>query len=92
MNIGGLIYWTENKDQPPPRAGVHGTRRSAACSIRDFLHRSDVPFQWIDLTSDEQARAKAEVSGLGDRRLPICEFLPREKNTIWRSMAPGRLG
>ena len=47
-----------------PAIKIYGTRGSAACySIRDFLHRSDVPFQWIDLTSDEQARAKAQVSG-----------------------------
>ena len=58
-----------------PAIKIYGTRGSTACySIRDFLHRSDVPFQWIDLTSDEQARAEAEVSGLEDRRLPICEF------------------
>ena len=33
-----------------------------------------MPFQWIDLTSDEQARAEAQVSGLDDQRLPVCEF------------------
>ena len=33
-----------------------------------------MPFQWIDLTSDQQARAEAQVSGLADQRLPICEF------------------
>src|SRR5439155_1231885 len=39
-----------------------------------FLHRSDVPFQWIELTSDEQARAEVQISGLDDRRLPVCRF------------------
>src|SRR6202045_220274 len=58
-----------------PAIKIYGTRRSAACySMRDFLHRSDVPFQWIDLTSHQQARAEAQVSGLADQRLPICEF------------------
>ena len=58
-----------------PAIKIYGTRGSAACySIRDFLHRSDVPFQWIDLTSNQQARAEAQVSGLADQRLPICEF------------------
>lgn len=42
--------------------------------IRDFLHRSDVPFEWIELRNDEEARAKAGVSGLHDSRLPVCEF------------------
>jgi thioredoxin reductase (NADPH) len=37
---------------------------AAAYAIRDFLHRSDVPFRWVRL-SDDKAR---------DPRLPICEF------------------
>ena len=58
-----------------PAIKIYGTRGSSACySIRDFLHRSDVPFQWVDLASDEQARAEAQVSGLEDHRLPICQF------------------
>jgi thioredoxin reductase (NADPH) len=62
-----------NTSQPTIR--VFGTRGSAPCySIRDFLHRSDVPFQWIELTSDEKARSLAGVEGLNDPRLPICVF------------------
>jgi thioredoxin reductase (NADPH) len=58
-----------------PAIKIYGTRGSSACySIRDFLHRSDVPFQWVDLASDQQARAEAQVSGLEDQRLPICQF------------------
>src|SRR5437868_1377678 len=58
-----------------PAIKIYGTRGSSACySIRDFLHRSDVPFQWVDLASDQQARAEAQVSGFEDQRLPICEF------------------
>jgi thioredoxin reductase (NADPH) len=45
-----------------------------AYMIRDFLHRSDIPFEWIELSSDEDARAKAGASGLDDNRLPICVF------------------
>ena len=57
------------------RIKLYGTRgSSAAYSVRDFLQRSDVPFQWIELTSDEQARAEANVSGLADDKLPVCVF------------------
>ena len=58
-----------------PAVRIYGTRGSAACySIRDFLHRSDIPFQWTDLATDEQASTEARVSGLDDARLPICVF------------------
>lgn len=42
--------------------------------IRDFLHRSDVPFEWVQLTTDEQARVQAGVDHLQDPRLPVCIF------------------
>jgi len=42
--------------------------------IRDFLHRSDVPFEWVELTSDDQARLEAGAEHLHDSRLPVCVF------------------
>jgi thioredoxin reductase (NADPH) len=42
--------------------------------IRDFLQRSDVPFLWVELTTDGQARTEANVEGLSDARLPVCVF------------------
>ena len=42
--------------------------------IRDFLHRSDIPFEWIELTSDEDARKLVNVRSLHDSRLPVCVF------------------
>src|SRR6202521_5057360 len=47
---------------------------AAAYAIRDFLHRSDVPFEWVQLTTDEQARSQAGVGHLQDSRLPVCVF------------------
>ncbi|KAE8758216.1 pyridine nucleotide-disulfide oxidoreductase [Paraburkholderia madseniana] len=45
-----------------------------AYTIRDFLHRSDVPFEWVQLTTDEEARSRAGVEHLHDPRLPVCVF------------------
>jgi thioredoxin reductase (NADPH) len=54
---------------------IFGTSLSPlAYSVRDFLHRSGVPFEWIEMTTDEQARELAGVSNLGDSRLPVCVF------------------
>lgn len=52
---------------------------SRAYLIRDFLSRSDVPFEWTELTSDEQARNLAGVSSVHDRRLPVCVFPDGER-------------
>jgi hypothetical protein len=46
-----------------PLVKIYGRLGSAeAYQLRDFLHRCDVPFEWIPLESDMQAR------------LPVCEF------------------
>ncbi len=47
---------------------------ATAYKIRDYLERSDVPFEWIELTNDQQARAEAGVNNLQDPRLPVCIF------------------
>lgn len=57
------------------KAKLYGTRGSPeAYAIRDFLHRCDISFEWVELTSDAQARSEAGTSGLHDPRLPICQF------------------
>jgi thioredoxin reductase (NADPH) len=57
------------------RIKLVGTRGSPqAYAIRDFLYRSDVPFEWVELSSDEQARTEAQVTDRGDKRLPVCFF------------------
>src|SRR5712671_6130200 len=54
---------------------IFGNSRSPqAYAIRDFLHRSDVPFEWVQLENDEQARTQAGVDHLQDSRLPVCIF------------------
>src|ERR1700730_12104511 len=58
-----------------PLVKILGRPGSAtAYAIRDFLHRSDVPFEWIQLESDNQSRSQAGVDHLQDSRLPVCIF------------------
>jgi len=59
----------------PSRIQIFGRSASSlGYMIRDFLHRSDVPFDWIELRDDDQACTEAGVSGLHDSRLPVCVF------------------
>jgi thioredoxin reductase (NADPH) len=44
-----------------------------AHALRDFLHRSDVPFDSIELRQDADARAIG-LDGLSDKRLPVVIF------------------
>src|SRR5437868_771265 len=59
----------------PPRVKIIGRPGSAtAYTIRDFLHRCDVPFEWVEVKDDEQALALAGINQVTDSRLPICIF------------------
>ena len=51
----------------------------SAYEIRDFLSRSVVQFDWLELASDDEARREAGVESLDDARLPICEFPDGER-------------
>ncbi|MFZ0883701.1 MAG: FAD-dependent oxidoreductase [Candidatus Acidiferrales bacterium] len=58
----------------PSRVQVFGRAGCAAAyAIRDFLHRCDVPFEWVELKTDEQSRAIG-VDNINDPRLPVCVF------------------
>ncbi len=58
-----------------PRVKIIGKPGSSvAYTIRDFLHRSDVPFEWIEVHNDQEAREHAGVDGIDDTRMPVCIF------------------
>ena len=58
-----------------PAVRLYGKRGSPqAYAIRDFLQRSDVPFEWVELSNDEQARAELGLESVDDSRLPVCVF------------------
>src|ERR1700732_3648575 len=63
----------EQQDQQP-KLKLFGTVGSpGAYAIRDFLHRSDVPFEWIEIHNEEQARAEG-VPNIRETKLPVCIF------------------
>lgn len=59
-----------------------------AYAIRDFLTRGDIPFEWVELKTDEQARQYGVV-GPNDPRLPIsiCPNGTRMENPTIRQIA-----
>src|SRR5579862_2197646 len=61
---------------------------SRAYALRDFFNRGDIPFEWVELKTDEQARQYG-VSGLNDPRLPlsICSNGTRLENPTIRQIA-----
>lgn len=50
--------------------GVHAS--PDGYTLRDFLSRNSVEFEWVELTDDGQARRLAGVDGLDDPSLPVC--------------------
>jgi thioredoxin reductase (NADPH) len=42
--------------------------------VKDFLSRSQTPYQWIDIEHDADARTEAEAASPGLRRLPVVFF------------------
>src|ERR1700676_822482 len=63
-----------NVKSQTPVVKILGKPGSAiAYAIRDFLHRSDVPYEWIELQNNEQARA-AGVPNMQEPKLPVCTF------------------
>src|SRR6476646_6231055 len=54
---------------------LYGKRESPqAYALRDYLQRSDVPFEWVELKDNEQAHAELGLESVDDARLPICIF------------------
>lgn len=65
----------ESVSQTAPLIKIIGKPGSAsAYVIRDFLHRCNVPFEWVGLTNDEQAKSQAGVNDIYDPDLPVCIF------------------
>jgi thioredoxin reductase (NADPH) len=64
----------ESHDDRPAKVTIYGRAKSPqAYSIREFLYRCEVPFDWIEVRDEAQARALG-LSGPGDPRLPLAIF------------------
>src|ERR1700736_6373015 len=64
----------ENPKPQTPVVKIVGKPGSPiAYAIRDFLHRSDVPYEWIEIHNDEQARAEGLLN-IYETKLPVCIF------------------
>src|SRR6202030_4122527 len=65
---------TAHSNDKPKLKIVGKPGSSVAYTIRDCLHRSDVPFEWIEVTDPEKAKSEAAVEHIDDSRLPVCIF------------------
>ncbi len=62
---------------PAPYDGIRvaGTQWSASShDVKDFLARSQVPYQWLDIEKDAEARTLVESTAEGPPRLPTVFF------------------
>jgi len=54
---------------------VAGTLKSPKChDVKDFLSRNRIPFKWLDIEHDSEARAMVEAETKGSGRLPVVFF------------------
>jgi thioredoxin reductase (NADPH) len=70
-----LSDWLANVPLPYDGIRVAGTLWSATShNVKDFLSRNRIPYQWMDIEQDSQARQMVEDLLENDRRLPVVFF------------------
>jgi len=70
-----LAEWQASVRLPYEGIRVAGTLWSASShAVKDFLSRSQIPYQWLDIELDETARLQVEAASEGKRRLPVVFF------------------
>lgn len=70
-----LSDWAAEVVLPYQGIRVVGTRWSASSHrVKDFLARNQVPYQWLDLEKNEEARLMAEGVEDAGHRLPLVFF------------------
>jgi thioredoxin reductase (NADPH) len=70
-----LDDWTASVSLPYDGIRVAGTLWSAAShSVKDFLARNRIPYQWLDVENDAEARTLVTTMNPEDHRLPVVFF------------------
>ena len=70
-----LTDWKASAVIPYDGIRVAGVQWSAAChTVKDFLSRNQVPYQWQDIEKDAQARQMVEAVNQGEFHLPVIFF------------------
>ncbi len=70
-----LNDWLATAEVPYDGIRVAGTLWSASShNIKDFLARSQIPYQWLDIEQNAEARELVESVNQGQDRLPVVFF------------------
>jgi thioredoxin reductase (NADPH) len=70
-----LSDWLASVPVPYDGIRVAGTLWSASShTVKEFLARSQIPYQWLDIERDSQARELIETTADGQPRLPTVFF------------------
>ena len=70
-----LEIWGDSVELPYDGIRVAGTLWSPSShSVKDFLARNRIPYQWLDIEASPDARELVEATELGGHRLPIVFF------------------
>ena len=74
--LDDLLYdWQATFTPPFEGVRVVGTRWSPLShNIKDFLSRNQIPYQWLDIETDEEARKLVEAAGREANKLPLVLF------------------
>ncbi len=70
-----LSDWLATMSIPYDGIRVAGTLWSPQShNIKDFLARNRIPYQWLDIETDEETRVLVDLVSEGNRRLPVLFF------------------
>jgi thioredoxin reductase (NADPH) len=70
-----LSDWLATVPLPYDGIRVAGTLWSPSCHrVKDFLARNQLPYQWLDIEKDVEARALVEAASPERHRLPVVFF------------------